>query len=138
MKSFCCTLQTSQISGVKIVLFRYYQPKIKNVILYCCTYHLRQSFTVLRATPRFTNLITFLQVYKFLKYTTCFGQHGHYQVLKICLMRKSLLSLVADAYAGPSNARVCNMCEFSFRICVCEVFYVWCCYSFVYSTTQVK
>jgi hypothetical protein len=27
-------------------------------------------------------------------------------VLKICLMRKSLLSLVADAYAGPSDACV--------------------------------
>jgi hypothetical protein len=38
-------------------------------------------------------------LYKFkssLKYTTCFGQHDHHQVLKICLMRKSLLSLVAD------------------------------------------
>jgi hypothetical protein len=43
-----------------------------------------------------------LQVQKriqFLKYIICFGQHSHHQMLKICLMRKSLLSLVAAAYA---------------------------------------
>jgi hypothetical protein len=48
--------------------------------------------------------------FKILKCTTCFGQHGHHQMLKICLMRKSLLSLVADAYAGPSDACVCVLC----------------------------
>jgi hypothetical protein len=41
------------------------------------------------------------------KKKTCFGRRGQHRVLKICLMRKSLLSLVAAAYAGPSDACVC-------------------------------
>jgi hypothetical protein len=45
-------------------------------------------------------------------------------VLKIFLMRKSLLSLVADAYQDPSDA-----CSFIYV----KFFYVWCGCSFVYS-----
>jgi hypothetical protein len=47
------------------------------------------------------HLYKFKSVFKVFKCTTCFGQPGHHQVLKICLIRKSLLSLVADAYAVP-------------------------------------
>jgi hypothetical protein len=73
------------------------------------TMSLRQSFTVLCATLRSTKLITFTSLKQFLKYSICFGPHGHHQVLKIYLMGKSLLSLVSDVYA------VLLMCV---RVCV--------------------
>jgi hypothetical protein len=57
--------------------------------------------------PQNLSPFTSLKVFEILKYTRCFGQHSHHRVLKICLMRKSLLLLVADAYAGPSDVRVC-------------------------------
>jgi hypothetical protein len=54
--------------------------------------------------------------------------------VKKCLMRKSQLSLVADAYAVPlMRVCVCNTYEFSIRIRICEDLYVWFGYSFVYS-----
>jgi hypothetical protein len=63
------------------------------------------------------HLYKFKSSIKFLKYTTCFGQHGHHQVLKICLMRKSLLSLVTDAYVVPLM-RVCVVVVVFFVACL--------------------
>jgi hypothetical protein len=41
---------------------------------------------------------------------TCFGQLGHHQELKTCLMKKSLVSLVADAYTVPLMRVCCGWC----------------------------
>jgi hypothetical protein len=86
--------------------------------VYCDTV-LQHPVALFTYVDRSIKLITFtsLKVFQVLKYTTCFGRHGHYQVLKICLMRKSLLSLVTDAYA------VCLMCV---CVCVCVVVGVLC------------
>jgi hypothetical protein len=54
------------------------------------------SFTVLRATLRSTKLINFTSI-KVLKHTSYFGQHGHHQVLKICLLEKWLLVSTSES-----------------------------------------